>query len=553
MRHSRTIVRYAAGLLMICGACPGAWAASATWTDNGADNNWTTPDNWSASPVPGPDDTATFGDTASNVAQTVNLSVNQVVRSITFAAADNEAYTIVSNNGSTLTLSVTTGGTVTMSTALDVMFNVPVILNAATIVSGAGAGSVFFNDGISGGGSFNVNNARVVLTAPTSFTGTLFMNGAGEIVVANSGALVGSGTGNGLTVSTGNPTLSLAADARLGAATLNGSLNVRLTDQSNPDPAADRTLTLGGTVTANANVSAINIVANDGAATGDVTVRVLNTLAGNLSVNKPINTIAGSTVLIETTNAGGTITFTDTVNASPNDGLVAGAGRLRKIGPGSLILQTPQTYTGGTVLEGGTISYTTASAASMPDTGTIAISAGATLNLNNLSDTVGGISGKGIINLGNTAGNTLTITEGVSPGLGSAEDIATLTVTNLGNVVLGPASNSVFELNRILNANDLVAMTGGANANLTLGGTLTIISATGIKNVGSTYTLFDLSGGSVSGEFTDFNFPYWMKGFVSVINGDVVLTVTAVPEPASAALLSLGLCLLRRRTRQVKR
>ncbi len=131
--------------------------------------------------------------------------------------------------------------------------------------------------------------------------------------------------------------------------------------------------------------------------TGTTTFTADNTYAGGTTIN-------GQTLQLgngETTGSitgdvvdNGTLTFNRSNNVS-FDGAISGAGNLVKLGGGFLLLGGPNTYTGTTIVNAGALvadrtdSFSASSA--------FTINAGATLDLFGSNNTVGSLSGSGVV------------------------------------------------------------------------------------------------------------------------------------------------------------
>lgn len=83
----------ALGVVLLVAAPLDSGAASANWTGGGVDALWSNSTNWSASPVPGLGDTATFNAAAGSGGAAISLNGIQV-RNITFDSANAAAYTL---------------------------------------------------------------------------------------------------------------------------------------------------------------------------------------------------------------------------------------------------------------------------------------------------------------------------------------------------------------------------------------------------------------------------------------------------------------------------
>jgi autotransporter-associated beta strand protein len=249
-----------------------------------------------------------------------------------------------------------------------------------------------------------------------------------------------------------------------------------------------------------------------------------------------VDLVAGSTLEFDA-DAGGSHNLYD--HTGYQNCSVSGEGRVLKSGAGTMYIETENTYAGGTVIREGLVYLYTHSGADsfpgggrLPDTGTVTVYPGAELDIRNYSDTIGGLAGAGTADLHTgVSTNVLTVAEGVSPGTNSGHR-ATLTVAGAGDFVLGASGTSTFELGPAAAVNDQVVLSG-AGADLTLAGDLQILNAGGLEF--TTYTLFDLNGGTISGNFGDVLMPTGFRGAVSTDTGDVILTV--LPPPGTIIMI----------------
>ena len=151
-----------------------------------------------------------------------------------------------------------------------------------------------------------------------------------------------------------------------------------------------------------------------------------------------------------------------------------GANTFTKVGTGNWTLTGANTYSGGTVVDGGTLTVNNASG-SGTGSGAVTVNTGATLA------GTGIISGATTINTGATN----------SPGNGG---IGTLTVNN--SVTLAAGSTTLIEINKTSNTKDLLT----ASSALTYGGTLVVTNLSGTLANGDSFKIFN--GGSYGGVFS---------------------------------------------------
>lgn len=261
----------------------------------------------------------------------------------------------------------------------------------------------------------------------------LVVNGGNNTVV-NSGSIGGGVSGNGVT--------------RANAMTLSGGGNtLELQDgyaftgnvvSSSGTTNGGDTLALGGSTDSSFNLSQIGSQYqgfNNFQKTGTSTWVATGTTSTSWS-------ITGGTLQIGDGGTTGTITGNiandaslvfDRSNAVTYSGVISGSGDLTKQGAGTLTLSGANTYTGATDVSSGTMQ---AGAANVFGNGSaMTVASGATLDLNNFSQTLGSLAGSGNVALGaamlTVGNNTSTTFSGTIDGSGglTKQDSGTLTLS----------------------------------------------------------------------------------------------------------------------------
>ncbi|WP_264812010.1 beta strand repeat-containing protein, partial [Gluconacetobacter johannae] len=309
-----------------------------------------------------------------------------------------------------------------------------------TIASGAGLN-------LSGSVAGAVANAGTLTLDGGAVGGTVTNNGA--LSVTANGGSVGSLTGSGAGTLNGNLTLTNAADTYAGALSGTGGL------------------TLSG---------------------GSETLTGTNTYTGGTTINA--GTLTGTTASF----GSGAITNNGTLDISQNtDGIllnaVSGSGALVKDGSGTVTLAGPMSYTGGTVVNSGTLAMSgfpnVLSPGSMTVNGTL-----------DVSGVLGGmpvtsLSGSGVVALGS---RNLTLSHASGTFSGTITDGGIAGGTG-GSLTLSDGTETLTGTNTYTGA---TAINGGT---LALSGSGSIAASTGllVSPVGT----FDISGttngASVSG------------------------------------------------------
>jgi outer membrane autotransporter protein len=158
--------------------------------------------------------------------------------------------------------------------------------------------------------------------------------------------------------------------------------------------------------------------------------------------------------------------------------VISGSGMLQQLGPGTTILTTANTYTGGTTVSAGTLRL--GSGGSLAPTGALTVNGG-TFDLNSNNQTVGALSGTGgILALGNgtlttdTASNTTLASAITGTGSLTKQGLGTLNLTGT-NTYTGPTSVTAGTLavNGSLTSNVTVGAAGTLGGNGTITGLVT--------------------------------------------------------------------------------
>jgi autotransporter-associated beta strand protein len=498
-----------------------------------------------------------------------------------FSTAASQAYKIdtkgqnvtlaspLTSSGGTLTKSGT--GTLTLSGSSS--YTGGTTISAGTLQVGVGGTTGSITGDL-------VNNASVVFNRSDAFTYSVGVSGTGAVTKQGSGTLTLSGnnsyTGdtrtaagtlalgsvNGVAGSTldmnaldsGTVAFTAAStqtynvgglkgsrDLAIGGNTLsvggNGQSTTYAGSLSGTGALAKQgagTLTLSGnnSYTGGTNLSAGVLAVGGASALGTGTLALnggaLSAAAGGVSFANAVSlnantTIAGSDALTisgnVTLNGFNTLTFTNTAQATISGQIgQSTTSILIKQGSGELQLTGANTYTGGTLVQSGTVRINNSTGSAF-GSGAVTVESGATLT------GAGSISGAVQMNGTWAPGN--------SPGL----------VTVNSNVVLGGSLD--MELGGVLRAASGTGGTGYYDAinvynALALGGTLNVSPYNGfVPSYGDSFLL--LQAAALTGDFGTVNYPALSGGLSwERTTSATAMTITVVPEPSSYAISAIA-------------
>jgi fibronectin-binding autotransporter adhesin len=213
-----------------------------------------------------------------------------------------------------------------------------------------------------------------------------------------------------------------------------------------------------GITTVSGGTLAVDTLANGGVASG---IGASSNASGNVVLEDggvlqyggaTTTSDRGFTVSPGVDAGGGGIGVSDAGSTLTLSGPATGAGSFTKTGAGTLVLTGTNDYTGGTVVNGGTLRAGSAQAFGNP-TGLMTVGAAGTLDLGGFDTTVGGLAGSGTVTLGannligggagGTFSGAITGTGGLVRNAGSTQTLSGCNSTYTGATNLQGGSISV--------------------------------------------------------------------------------------------------------------
>jgi len=311
----------------------------------------------------------------------------------------------------------------------------------------------------SGGGNATFSGSLTGYTGATSIA-------AGDIIVDTSGgdtSLSGNITGAGGLVKIGDNILTLST---LGANTFSGGLDINggIVSVNDGDQLGTEAISFdNGTLRTTLGITSFNTPLTFNAGGGTIDTDGNDSLfGGNLAGVGDVSLTDGGVVTFFGTLGGHTGNWNlndfstadffvggiDTIN-----GDISGNGGIRKTGGGNLQLAGSGTYAGATDIQAGTITLLRSDA--IGDMSAVTVAAGARLDLNTFSETIGSLEGGGVVTL-----NGATLTTGgndISPKVfsGVIEGSAGSQLIKTGNGDFTLSGINTFQGSTTINEGDL--------------------------------------------------------------------------------------------------
>jgi fibronectin-binding autotransporter adhesin len=379
---------------------------------------------------------------------------------------------------------------------------------AVATINGSGAltGVTVTNPGINYTGTPTFTLSGGGMSSSQSFSGTVTANTGGGLTKQGSSTLTLSGTNT----YDGNTTVSSGGTLKLGSATVipdgagKGDVSLAGTIDLAGFSETINGLSGAGTVTTSTGTPTFTVGSNDVTSTfggtivnGSGTVALTKTGAGTLSLTNNSNAYTGTTTISAGTLSIGAGSTTGAISNSSSvtdnatlifnrtntysyTGAITGTGAVTQSGAGTTNLSnTSNAWAGTTTISAGTLQLGASNV--LPDgSGKGDVSLAGTLDLNNFSEGINGLSGAGTVTNSNNSASTLTVgNNNVSSTFGGAivNGSGTIALTKSGSGTLSLTGANTFTGTATINSGGTLAIGTGATsgslaANVTNNGTL---------------------------------------------------------------------------------
>lgn len=497
-------------LLVLVLASPSEAQTNRLWSSGATTGDWGIAANWSGGNLPVAGNRVIFTNNAQlDMTNTLGYNINGVIFSNN-ATADRTIHNdvnITSWSGVVprIEASAGSGGTYTFVDNINQFGSATNTHNFGSV-----GGNIVIEGGINGNDVARTNVFYGDNSSDTSYyisVGEGLTNGgAAKVIVREYANVMFMGASD----YTGNTEIDRGA-LQLGSGTTDGSLSESSVIYIGSGATnGGATLVLGKTDGGQVIGGPEKLQVNIWAGSGERTLQSLNTTG----TNEVARTIELRTTELTITNAAGGALLLSGAIGSTNTNSV---GSLRIQAAGNVILSGNNYYTGGTVVESGTVTLDTAFGVSAFGTGEVTIEAPATLT-----------------GTGSIAGNTIvhgTVAPGNSPGLLDFE----------GDLTFESASALVLEISSVgTRGINYDAINVGGNFTIDPSAMLTFVYIDGYSpTLGDTFDVFDFTPGDISGTF---DFDTNIGGGLSWDTSELYTagTVTVVPEPSIWALAVFG-------------
>ncbi len=504
-----------AACLLLVGRAARAQNGADTWIGN-TSANWSD-SNWSGNsnpPISG--DSLIFG-AAGTAGTTLNDDLTNSsynVAGITFNSGD-PAYTI-SGNAFTLT-----GGITDSTNNVTETINNAISLTASQSFTVATGGNLTLAGTISdtGGGFTQSSTGTLTLSGANTFTGAIAFSGdsKGAVILANPSAVAAGNVSFGAEKSNKIDIATNGGDAEFTISMSTNGTGTIVSDRATAGPGINHTIgaaSIGGTTTLTVSAGA-----NVTSGTASLTLTSLNLSAGSSSTTtlKPTSaTLSIGSANILSNSASKTLDLDGTIAGNTITGAIAnslGFLHLTKSSTSTWTLYGANTYTGATIVSGGTLNVANASGLG---SGSAVTLTGGTLNYDAAANSPLAVASLAIASgatIGGSIGSSTTGAEISATGAATATGAVTVNIFGATGVSAKSGTNTY------------TLLTGGTGTALNTGvtyalGTIYNASTFTVGALSSTATALQVSITSATAPTTE----YWAGGVFSnqwaVTNGN---------------------------------
>ncbi len=373
---------------------------------------------------------------------------------------------------------VNSGGTIAAGSAIDQPF-----LTAAHITSNS-SGTIALAANSGNALNFGGLSASLGSTGNYVYSGALTPNGSTYILGGGGGLLTFSGMlggANSLTVQNGGNVALTASNSYTGGTTINSGTSLLISADGSAGANAELGL-VPSSASANITINGGTLVATSSFTLNPNRGIVLGATGGAIDVDGIVNlnTLIYGGVVSGT--SGGSLTLTDT---------------------GTLVLSGPNSYNGATNINSGTLRAGAVN--TLPQMSAVALGLGGTLQLNGFSQSIGSLTGGGIVTNNSSTSVTLTVgNDGTSPAAfygvlsdTTASNTGTLALTKVGDGILALSGLNTYSGGTTVSDGTLATVGGG-----TLGsGSLRISATDGVfsnVSIGATQSVSSLTNSATA-------------------------------------------------------
>jgi len=296
-----------------------------------------------------------------------------------------------------------------------------------------------------------IDNAALLFTEPSAITVSNAISGTGSVTQAGPGIV----TLNVANSYTGGTTINASTALALGAAALGTVGSGAVTDNGTLLLTEPSAVTLPNSITGAGGVTQTG--------PGTVTLSAVNSYSGGTGIGSGATLVLGAATIGSagsgTIADGGTLAFAEPGAVSVGN-LIGGSGGVQQNGPGTVSLTQPETYTGSTLILGGTLA--------LGSGGSIATSRAVTIASTNASNGFGVLD----ISAGNQTVSNLSSTWFNSTGTAGASVV-------LGSKTLTANASTATTFDGVISGTGALTKTGAAT--MTLAGTNTFSGGTTIS------------------------------------------------------------------------
>lgn len=531
--------------VLLIAAAIAVWALSpaeaqtlAYWTGNAGNGLWSDAGNWKDGVIPNTNDhRAIFGNDATDGAHAIIVDAVYEIRRLEVSGSGNRSFEFTASGGGKLQFDGDAIGLLIHATAAaDVVINVPVEVTysgAAWFLRNNGSHSLQFTSSFNGGGpAIGIQYGDIRFTGAVSRTGTLWDISS---AVSTSPALTWTLNPTSFPssylrfVSGSDAEVRFETDVTFTFLEAHTAYTGAIFFQGVGAGAGDRTVSFGNAMRLTGNDDGyLTFLDNELGDSGRFILRNTGHTADG-SHYLPIQTLANTVIKFDAVGVDNSAELTYAVNSN-RAARISGAGSLWKANTATLLVKTENTYTGRTMISGGTLRLSSHTLGDdtfhgqLPTGTVVELGTGATFDLNTIDQTVGGLRGFRGLNQdqGETYGTVAL--NGATLTINAAEEATSFggAITGTGALVKAGAETFTLSAGYSNAANRTLRVEGGM---LAVNGALSVEDGT-----------FELAGGQITADSLAAAGTVWNVTLAEANEGQTLVNIASGAAITGASL-----------------